>query len=57
MRKLTLEEKIITFKTIAISRIVFQSFVTTIPKHILNEVEKIRRKNMKLFVTTINLES
>ena len=56
MRKLTLEEKIITFKTIAISRIVFQSFVTTIPKHILNEVEKIRRKNMKLFVTTINLE-
>ena len=56
MRKLTLEGKIITFKTIAISKIVFQSFITTIPKHIVNEVEKIRRKNMKLFVTTINLE-
>ena len=39
-RNLTLEGKII-FKTIAISTIVFQSFILTVPKHITNELEKI----------------
>ena len=29
------------FKTIAISTIVFQSFILTVPKHITNELEKI----------------
>ena len=37
---LALEGKIVIFKTIAISKIVFQSFITTLPKHVLNELEK-----------------
>ena len=45
MRRLTLEEKIVIFKTIAISKIVFQAFITTVPKHILNEL----KKNTKCF--------
>ena len=40
-RNLTLEGKII-FKTIAISTIIFQSFILTVPKHITNELEKIQ---------------
>ena len=42
MRRLTLEGKIVIFKTIAISKIVFQAFITTVPKHILNELKKIQ---------------
>ena len=37
MRRLTLEVKIVIFKTIAISKIVFQAFITTVPKYIVNE--------------------
>ena len=40
MRNLTLEGKIAIFKTIAISKIVFQSFIATVQKHIINELEK-----------------
>ena len=40
MRKLTLEAKIAIFKTIDISKIVFQSFIATVLKHIINELEK-----------------
>ena len=40
MRNLTLEGKIVVSKTIVISKIVFQSFVTTVPKHIINEFAK-----------------
>ena len=43
MRNLTLEEKIAIFKTIAISKIVFQSFIAAVPKHIINELEKIQK--------------
>ena len=43
MRNLTLEEKIAIFKTIVISKIVFQSFIATVPKHIINELEKIQK--------------
>ena len=43
MRKLTLEGKITIFKTIAISKLAFQSFVTTFPKHIVDELEKIQK--------------
>ena len=43
MRKLTLEGKIAFFKTIAISKVVFQSFIATVPKHIINELEKIQK--------------
>ena len=41
--KLTLEGKIVVFKTIAISRIVFQSFITTVPEYVVNELEKIQK--------------
>ena len=40
MRKLTPEGKIVIFKTIAISKFVFQAFITTAPKHIVNELKK-----------------
>ena len=43
MRNITLEGKIAIFKTIAISKIVFQSFIATVPKHIINELEKIQK--------------
>ena len=42
MRRLTLEGKIVIFKTIAISKIVFQAFITTVPKYIVNELKKIQ---------------
>ena len=35
--------EIVISKTIAISKIVFQSFVTTVPKHIASELEKIQK--------------
>ena len=40
MRDLTLEGKIVNFKTIVISKIVFQSIITTLPKHVVNKLEK-----------------
>ena len=40
MRKLTPEGKIVIFKTIAISKFVFQAFITTVPKHVVNELKK-----------------
>ena len=43
MRNLTREGKIVTFKTKAISKIVFQSFITTVPKYVVNELEKIQK--------------
>ena len=30
------------FEAIAILKIVFQSFITTVPKHIINDLEKIQ---------------
>ena len=42
-RNLILEGKIVILKKIAISKIVLQSFKTTVPKHIINELEKIKR--------------
>ena len=42
MRNVTLQGKIVVFKTIAILKIVFQSFTTTVPKHI-SELEKIQK--------------
>ena len=43
MRSLTLEGKIVIFKTLLISKIAFQSMTTPIPKHIVNELEKIHK--------------
>ena len=31
------------FKIIAISKIVFQSFIATVPKYIINELEKMQK--------------
>ena len=41
IRNLTLEGKIVIFKAIAITEIVFESFITTVSKHI-NESKKIQ---------------
>ena len=41
IRNLTLEGKIVIFKAQAISKIVFQSLITPVPRCIVNEFEKI----------------
>ena len=43
MRKLTLEGRIVIFKTIAISKIIFEAFITTVPKHTAIELKKIQK--------------
>ena len=43
MRNLMLEGKIVIFKTIAISKIVFHSFITTFPKYVVNNLKKIQK--------------
>ena len=43
MRNLALEGKIVTFKTIAISKMIFQSFTTTLPKYIINDLRKTQK--------------
>ena len=43
MRRFTLEGKIVIFKTIVISKIVFQVFIITAPKHIVSELKKIQK--------------
>ena len=43
MRNLTLQGKIVIFKTIALSKIVFQSFITTVPKYVVNKLEKMHK--------------
>ena len=43
MRNLTLKGKVVICKTIATSKIVFQSFITAVPKHIINELGKIQK--------------
>ena len=43
VRRLALVGKIVIFKTIAIPKIVFQAFITTAPKHIINELKKIQK--------------
>ena len=46
MKNLTLEWKIVIFKTLAISKIVFQSLVTPVPRHIVNGLEKIQKASL-----------
>ena len=43
MSRLRLEGKIVIFKTIAMSKIVFQTFLTTAPNDIVNELKKIEK--------------
>ena len=41
IKNLKLEGQIVIFKTIAISKIVFQSFITNVPKYVMNKkIEK-----------------
>ena len=43
MRRLTLEGKIIVFKTLAISKIVFLSLISKVPTEIISELEIIQK--------------
>ena len=43
MRNFTLEGRIVIFTTLAISKIVLQSMITPVPRHIVNELEKIQK--------------
>ena len=43
MRRLKVEGKIVIFKKIAISKIVFQAFITSVPKHTANALKKIQK--------------
>ena len=43
LRNLTLEGKILIFKTLALSKIIFQAFVTPIPIYVVTELEKIQK--------------
>ena len=40
---LTLKGKIVIFKTLAISKTVFQSLISTVPRHITNELQRIQK--------------
>ena len=43
MRRLALEGKIIVFKTLAISKIVFLSLISKVPTEIISELERIQK--------------
>ena len=43
MRNLTLEERIVVFKTLAVSKIVFLAILTKIPYQVVKELEKTQK--------------
>ena len=43
MRNLSIEGKIVVFKTLAISKLVYLALLTVIPNHITDEVAKIQK--------------
>ena len=43
LRNLTLEGKILIFKTLALSKIIFQAFVTPTPNYLVTELEKMQK--------------
>ena len=43
MRRLTLEGKIIVFKTLAIAKIVFPSLISKVPTETISELERIQK--------------
>ena len=55
MRSLTLEGKIIVFKTLAISKIVYLSMMIKVPTEIIVELEKIQKQF--IWVTKPNLKT
>ena len=66
MKQLTIEETIVIFKTLAISKIVYLALQTNTPNIIIGELEKIQKKfiwnnstpklKKKLYVWTIKME-
>ena len=57
MCRFTLEGKIIVFKTLAISKIVFLSLISKVPTEIISELERIQKAflKMKPFVLTLSM--
>ena len=43
MRNLSIEDKIVVFKTLAISKLVYSVLLTVIPNHIIDKVIKIQK--------------
>ena len=43
MRNVTLKGKFVVFKRLVIPKIVFQSLIITVSRHIVNELEKIQK--------------
>ena len=43
MRNLSIEDKIVVFKTLAISKLVYPVLLTVIPNHIIDKVIKIQK--------------
>ena len=46
MRNLTIERKILVFKSLAISKIVHLSLITTVPHAIINQLNNIQKKTL-----------
>ena len=57
MRRLTLEGKIIDFKTLAISKIVFLSLISEVPTEIISELERIQKTFLWPFKPKIKNET
>ena len=49
MRNVTLEEKIVISKTLALSEIMFQLLIIIVPYHIISELISIQKKKKKLY--------
>ena len=59
MRNLTIEGKVLVFKSLAISKIVHLSLITTVPHAIINQLNNIKktvwnRKNPKIKHSTLS---
>ena len=57
MRNLTIEEKVLVFKYLAISKIVHMSLITTVPQSIIDQLNKelyMDRKNPKMKYSTLS---
>ena len=50
MRRLTLEGKILVFKTLAVSKIVFLSLISKVSTEIISEIERIQKKLQNFYV-------
>ena len=57
MRSLTLEGKIIVFKTLAISKIVYLSMMIKVPTEIIVELEKIQKRFIRPTIPKIKNET